>query len=391
MATEKTIKTRLLLKQDTLANWNASSLALKKGEVVFATTAAATTSGGVEPVVVAKVCTEDGLTFSDLPYSFYAKASDVYDWAKKENIEFTKSGTGNVVSGLSFVNGKIQYTTASVATSEGLEALQNTVNDIETEIADSKATWAKDTTYTYALANGKLKITDNLTSIETVLDIVVPEELSAAIELARLSVASGDKVLAIADDVISSTINLTYDSANKKIKLLGIADAVIAEVDATDFIKDGMVDNVSFDASTKTLTITFNTASGKEAIDVDLTSLVDTYTAGNGIAISNNIVSLKVDSASESFLSVSSSGVKLAGVQSAINTAASGALADAKSYADGLAPNYATAAQGIKADSALQEVEVGTGLAVTAKSANGQIISIDDSCTFILDCGNATV
>lgn len=391
MATEKTIKTRLLLKQDTLANWNASSLALKKGEVVFATTAAATTSGGVEPVVVAKVCTEDGLTFSELPYSFYAKASDVYDWAKKENIEFTKSGTGNVVSGLSFVNGKIQYTTASVATSEGLEALQNTVNDIETEIADSKATWAKDTTYTYALANGKLKITDNLTSIETVLDIVVPEELSTAIEWARLSVASGDKVLAVADNVISSTINLTYDSANKKIKLLGIADAVIAEVDATDFIKDGMVDNVSFDASTKTLTITFNTASGKEAIDVDLTSLVDTYTAGNGIAISGNVVSLKVDSASESFLSVSSSGVKLAGVQSAINTAADGALADAKSYADSLAPNYATAAQGVKADSALQEVGVGTGLAVTAKSANGQIISIDDGCTFILDCGNATV
>lgn len=42
-----------------------------------------------------------------------------------------------------------------------------------------------------------------------------------------------------------------------------------------------MVDNVTFDTTTKILTITFNTASGKEAIPVDLTSLVDTYDGSN--------------------------------------------------------------------------------------------------------------
>lgn len=133
-----------------------------------------------------------------------------------------------------------------------------------------------------------------------------------------------------------------------------------------------MVNTVSFDPDSKVLTITFNTDSGKEAIEVDLSSLVDTYTAGNGIAIANNIVSIKVDSTSEAFLSVGTAGVKISGVQSAIDTAKNaviGSVTDtsalntvygAKAYADALADNYATADQGAKADTALQSIAKGT-------------------------------
>lgn len=42
-------------------------------------------------------------------------------------------------------------------------------------------------------------------------------------------------------------------------------------------------------------------------------------------------------------------------------TKANKALADAKTYADGLATNYATAAQGAKADTAVQPADLGTG------------------------------
>lgn len=48
--------------------------------------------------------------------------------------------------------------------------------------------------------------------------------------------------------------------------------------------------------------------------------------------------------------------------------------------------DYATAAQGGKADSALQSIEVGTGLSVTEKSDNKQTISIDTNVVFVLDC-----
>ena len=67
-----------------------------------------------------------------------------------------------------------------------------------------------------------------------------------------------------------------------------------------------------------------------------------------------------------------------------------GAETRAKAYADGLASNYATAAQGTKADSALQSIEAGTGLKVSAKADNKQTIDIDESVVFVFDCGSAT-
>lgn len=205
-------------------------------------------------------------------------------------------------------------------------------------------------------------------------------------------VATDDKVLGLNGTLLSSTLNLKYDSTTKKIQLLGIKNAVIAEVDASDFIKDGMVNTVSFDPKSKALTITFNTDSGKETITVDLSSLVDTYTAGNGIAIDKNAVSIKVDPTSEEFLSVDTAGVKISGVQSAIDaakdavvgedtdTATSNTVHGAKAYAASLASNYATAAQGKKADTALQSIAKGTdGSYVTttvgAKSDNSQTIA----------------
>ena len=124
-----------------------------------------------------------------------------------------------------------------------------------------------------------LKVTDKA------VNVVVPAATVTGVK-------SGDKVLALANKELSTTLGLTYDSATKKINLTGIGSAVIASVDATDFIKDGMVEGVSFDPKTKNLTITFNTESGKEDIEVDLSDLVDTYTAGTGITITGNSIAV---------------------------------------------------------------------------------------------------
>lgn len=124
-----------------------------------------------------------------------------------------------------------------------------------------------------------LKVTDKA------VNVVVPAATVTGVK-------SGDKVLALANKELSTTLGLTYDSVTKKINLTGIDSAVIASVDATDFIKDGMVEGVSFAPETKILTITFNTESGKEDIEVDLSDLVDTYTAGTGITITGNSIAV---------------------------------------------------------------------------------------------------
>lgn len=103
-----------------------------------------------------------------------------------------------------------------------------------------------------------------------------------------IGVADGDKILSLSSSKIGAGLSIEYNSTDKKIYLYGSEKDEahkIGEVDCTDFIKDGMLDNATYDPTSHNLTLTFNTASGKEAIDVDLSKLVDTYKAGEGLAL----------------------------------------------------------------------------------------------------------
>lgn len=108
-------------------------------------------------------------------------------------------------------------------------------------------------------------------------------------------VAANDKVLSLTDKLVSATIGLDYGNATtealngkKAIKLLGKEGVVISEIDASAFIKDGMIESVEFDTQTKNVTITFNTAAGRQPINVDLSTLVDTYKAGTGLSLAQD-------------------------------------------------------------------------------------------------------
>ena len=98
----------------------------------------------------------------------------------------------------------------------------------------------------------------------------------------------------------------------------------ISRVNANAFVKDGLLESATYNANTHILTLTFNTDAGKSAIDVDLGTLVDTYTAGDGLYFSdagNHTFAIKIATGSESFLSVDANGLKVSGIGKAISDA----------------------------------------------------------------------
>lgn len=136
MANEKILNTRVQLKYDTLANWNASTFIPKKGEVCIATvdTAQKDPKGNIitVPTLLIKVGSgAEGATFSTLPF-VSAPAADVYDWAKKSEAEF--------VAGFLSMPGMQDLLDGVFATDAEVEAavtsLQGQINAINTKLGD---------------------------------------------------------------------------------------------------------------------------------------------------------------------------------------------------------------------------------------------------------------
>ena len=136
MANEKILNTRVQLKYDTLANWNASTFIPKKGEVCIATvdTAQKDPKGNIitVPTLLIKVGSgAESATFSTLPF-VSAPAADVYDWAKKSEAEF--------VAGFLSMPGMQDLLNGVFATDAEVEAavtgLQGQINAINTKLGD---------------------------------------------------------------------------------------------------------------------------------------------------------------------------------------------------------------------------------------------------------------
>ena len=60
----------------------------------------------------------------------------------------------------------------------------------------------------------------------------------------KLETVSGN-ILSVSGKDITATVSIDYDETNHKIKLLGKDDAELGSIDASAFIKDGMLDDVA--------------------------------------------------------------------------------------------------------------------------------------------------
>lgn len=134
---------------------------------------------------------------------------------------------------------------------------------------------------------------------------------------------------------VEGHLNLTYNTETKKINLEGFDSSIIASIDATAFIKDGMINTVelvtdpeSHDPGTY-LVITFNTDAGKDAIYLDVTGLIDVYQGTNGVKVTGKDIHLIIDPTSESYLSLSDNGIKIKGINAKISEVVEQAIIEA--------------------------------------------------------------
>lgn len=109
---------------------------------------------------------------------------------------------------------------------------------------------------------------------------------------------------------------LTEEEEGKPVlHLKGKDGADVATVDMSQFAIDGMIESVEYDKEIHTLIITWNTAAGKKPISIDLSNLIDIYTAGNGIEVSDNgEISIKLADGNQDFLVLDENGIKLQNV-----------------------------------------------------------------------------
>ena len=199
----------------------------------------------------------------------------------------------------------------------------------------------------------------------------------------------------VASAAMADKANSLTDAAKAEVKAVKVDNATNADIansltdNAKAEVKAVKVDNaVNADQLGGVAANLYATKAYADQAEVDAIASANANTAN---VIKNYYTKTEADAA---FMDATETGNAIDAKITALNLATTyepiGAEGRAKAYADGLAKNYATAAQGAKADSALQSVEVGTGLKVSAKANNKQTIEIDPDVVFVFNCGNAS-
>lgn len=107
---------------------------------------------------------------------------------------------------------------------------------------------------------------------QTMIDQSISGKADSSAVTQEISAAVSGKA-----DIISAVSSAEYVSSSTTIDFKNADGTVISSIDASDFIVDGMVDDVKIEtiSGVSYLVIDFNTASGKEDIQIPLTDIFD--------------------------------------------------------------------------------------------------------------------
>ena len=117
------------------------------------------------------------------------------------------------------------------------------------------------------------------------------------------------------DNVLKGSISLVKKSDLEYTLMVDGVDCGTITLPKDQFLKD-----VSYDGETNILKFVFDTTDGEKTTDIDMSDLVDTYVAGNGLMLESNTFSINIDANTQRYIEVSAEGLKIVGVNEALST-----------------------------------------------------------------------
>lgn len=230
---EKILQTRIQLKYDTYANWEASTFILKEGEVAICTVPTGTDSAPSNSLPALLMKVGDGLhKFSELPW-LQAQAADVYNWAKAAN---KPTYSANEITNLeTYINNTIQDTDTQYTIVKGS-------NDYTWTLMSK----AKDATeYTTTVATFTIPdVSDRVAALEEkVGDLNVEGQIENAIaelDAAAVTAGTGQVIGSVSqeDGVVTATLKTLQEADIPTVgitKVNGLQDALDAKQDVVAF------------------------------------------------------------------------------------------------------------------------------------------------------------
>lgn len=197
------------------------------------------------------------------------------------------------------------YTDSVVLTEENARKAKDT--EIETSIANAVRDASDDAT---AKANtAKLEAnnyTDNKVSTE-------------ALRAKAAEEANANAITSLTTEVNKKIEEVTIEKNSDLQYFINVDGVKVGEINIP---KDQFFKSASYDSELKIITLTFIVADGEQSVQLNVSDLVDTYTAGNGLSVSNNKFEVKLNQETESYLVLNEDGLGVFGIDAALATKA---------------------------------------------------------------------
>ena len=236
------------------------------------------------------------------------------------------------------------------------------------------------------IADAEKAITDLTTNAVNVSgqEAIVVTDGTGAEKIISLKLDGTDKILSQGTDGLKTTIGLAIrttgigENVSKQYYLAGVNGEQIGDT-VIDIAKDQFLKSATYDADTHMLSFEFNVADGTSITSIDLSGLVDVYTASNGVTKVGSDFQGVVDPNTEkvttgegttaAVLSVGTNGFRTDNVQKAIDYAVETAVAPVKTAVETAVTLVATTVT----------VPAGTTGVWTSDAIEGRVMHVSDA------------